>query len=216
MKTCSITLALICIFLNFHSSYSQETNTNIETKKEYTNVEEALKNPEKVYRLNLGNQKISLTDNDWSKFINLEYLSLQNDHLIEIPLAITNLKTLKILDISGNDFKTLPIEFEKLVNLEELYLNNEKNINLPKTLAVLAQLPNLKTLHLENDNLSKLPEEILAFKNLENLYLNHNKFKQIPQVKTLDHLKYLDLNDNKIEPKLQDMKNLNFGFKINF
>ncbi len=216
MKTCSITLALICIFLNFHSSYSQETNTNIETKKEYTNVEEALKNPEKVYRLNLGNQKISLTDNDWSKFINLEYLSLQNDHLTEIPLAITNLKTLKILDISGNDFKTLPIEFEKLVNLEELYLNNEKNINLPKTLAVLAQLPNLKTLHLENDNLSKLPAEILAFKNLENLYLNHNKLKQIPQVQTLDHLKYLDLNDNKIEPKLQDMKNLNFGFKINF
>uniref|UniRef100_UPI00375205FD leucine-rich repeat domain-containing protein n=1 Tax=Flavobacterium sp. TaxID=239 RepID=UPI00375205FD len=175
-----------------------------------------LKNPEKVYRLNLGNQEISLSDNDWSKFINLEYLSLQNDHLTEIPLAITNLKTLKTLDISGNDFKTLPIEFEKLVNLEELYLNNEKNINLPKTLAVLAQLPNLKTLHLENDNLSKLPAEILAFKNLENLYLNHNKLKQIPQVQTLDHLKYLDLNDNKIEPKLQDMKNLNFGFKINF
>jgi Leucine-rich repeat (LRR) protein len=89
-------------------------------------------------------------------------------------------------------------------------------MNLPKTLSILSNLPKLKTLHLENDNLSKLPSEILLFKNLENLYLNQNNFKKIPEIQTLDHLKYLDLRDNKIKPELQDMKNLNFGFKINF
>ena len=36
------------------------------------------------------------------------------------------------------------------------------------------------------------------------------------QLKGLDHLQYLDLNDNKIKPELQDLRNLNFGFKINF
>jgi Leucine-rich repeat (LRR) protein len=70
-------------------------------------------------------------------------------------------------------------------------------------------------LHLENDQLKSLPSEILAFKNLEYLYLNNNDFKTIPVLKPLDHLKYLDLKDNKIKPELQDMKNLNFGLKIN-
>jgi Leucine-rich repeat (LRR) protein len=45
---------------------------------------------------------------DWSKFINLEYLSLKNDHLKEIPSGITKNKTLKSIDLSGNDFAILP------------------------------------------------------------------------------------------------------------
>lgn len=185
-------------------------------EKEYTSMREALINPEKVYRLNLSNQDISLSSEQWSQFVNLEYLNLKNDHLKEIPLAITKIKSLKTIDLSGNDFSKLPADFSNLVNLEEIFLNDEKNMNLPKTLSILSKLPKLKTLHLENDNLSKLPSEILLFKNLENLYLNQNNFKKIPEIQTLDHLKYLDLRDNKIKPELQDMKNLNFGFKINF
>lgn len=210
MKKIYFTLALLLTLSSL--SFAQ----NNDKTKEYTSLSEALKEPEKVVRLNLSNQDISITNHLWSKFINLEYLSLKNDHLKEIPLAITKIKSLKTIDLSGNDFSKLPDAFSNLVNLEEIYLNDEKNMNLPKTLSILSNLPKLKTLHLENDNLSKLPSEILLFKNLENLYLNQNNFKKIPEIQTLDHLKYLDLRDNKIKPELQDMKNLNFGFKINF
>jgi Leucine-rich repeat (LRR) protein len=89
-------------------------------------------------------------------------------------------------------------------------------MNLPKTLNILAKLPNLKSLHLENDHLKSLPSELLRFKNLEKLYLGNNELKQIPVLKTLDHLKYLDLKNNNIETDIRDMKNLNFGLKINF
>lgn len=189
---------------------------NNDKAKEYTSLSDALKEPEKVVRLNLSNQKINLSNENWSKFINLEYLSLKNDHLKEIPSAILNLKSLKTIDLSNNDFTNLPEGFSNLTNLEEIYLNEEKNMNLPKTLTILSKLPKLKSLHLENDNLSVLPSELLQFKNLESLYLNNNKFKEIPKLEALDHLKYLDLKDNNINPELQDMKNLNFGFKINF
>lgn len=189
---------------------------NAKEQKEFTSLNDALKNPEKVFRLNLSNQEFAITDEQWSTFVNLEYLNLKNDHLNEIPLGITKIKSLKTIDLSGNDFTSLPEEFSNLTNLEEIYLNDEKNMNLPKTLSTLAKLPKLKSLHLENDNLSKLPSEILAFKNLENLYLNQNNFKKIPKLDALDHLKYLDLNDNNIKPDLRDVKNLNFGFKINF
>lgn len=189
---------------------------NNDKSKEYTSINEALKEPEKVFRLNLSNQNITISNDSWAKFINLEYLNLKGDHLKEIPIAITTIKSLKTLDLSGNDFKVLPDEFSNLTSLEEIYLNEEKNMLLPKTLSVLSKLPKLKSLHLENDGLSNLPIEILSFKNLENLYLNQNNFKKIPEIQSLDHLKYLDLKDNQIKPEFQETKNFNFGFKINF
>jgi Leucine-rich repeat (LRR) protein len=206
---------IIMISLLIISAFANSQNNN-DKNKEYNNIAEALVNPEKVYRLNLSNQKVMISDDEWSRFINLEYLNLENYHLKEIPIGITYLKNLKVINLNGNDFRKLPLEFSNLTNLEELYLNNEKYIDLPKTLTVLSKLPKLTSLHLENDNLKKLPIEILELENLENLYLNHNKLEEIPKIKTLDHLKYLDLNDNKIDPNLLDMRNLNFGFKINF
>ena len=210
MKKIVFTLALLLVLIN--SSFSQNTDK----EKEFTTLNEALKNPEKVFRLNLSNQDITISSEQWSSFINLEYLNLNGDHLKELPIAITKIKTLKTLDLSGNDFTSLPDDFSNLINLEEIYLNDEKNMNLPKTLSILSTLPKLKSLHLENDNLSVLPSELQSFKNLESLYLNKNKFKEIPNLDALDHLKYLDLKDNNIKPEVQELKNLNFGFKINF
>lgn len=216
MKSFKIIFTLFLI-LNYNLILGQDIKNPILNQKEYFSIEDALKNPENVFRLNLSNQKVSIPTTVWSKFINLEYLSLKNDHLVDIPKEIFELKNLKILDLSGNDFKILSNDFIKLENLEELFLNDEKNMDLPKTLNLLGKLPKLKTLHLENDNLNSLPSEILLIKNLESLYLNHNKFNQIPKkIDGLPHLQYLDLNDNKIKLQNQDVKNLNFGLKINF
>lgn len=211
---------VLFIFLNIaflNVVLSQSKIDSLLIKKEYSSIEEALKNPEKVYRLNLSNQNVELPKESWSKFINLEFLSFKNDHLKEIPKEIGLLKNLKVLDLSGNDFKTLPKSLSNLSNLEELFLNDEKNFKLYENIEIISLLPHLRILHLENDNLDKLPKNIFKLKSLETLFLNHNNFKEIPtKLEGLDHLQYLDLNDNKIKPEFQDLKNLNFGFKINF
>lgn len=204
-------LAFLCIY---NCSIFAQIKT--ESNKEYTNLEEALQHPEQIINLNLSNQKLKFNTIDWSKFTNLEYLTLKNDHLNEIPTGIITLKSLKKIDLSGNDFSVLPSNFWELSNLEEIVLNDDKKMDVPKTLSILAKLPNLKSLHLEGDKLTALPDEILNFKNLENLYLGNNQLQSIPVIKTLDHLKYLDLKGNKIKVDLQDTRNTNFGFKINF
>jgi Leucine-rich repeat (LRR) protein len=204
------------VFVLFIMLSTQLFGQKIDTKREFTSIKEALQNPEKVFRLDLSNQEVNLSNEEWSKFVNLESLKLKNDNLKEIPLGITNLKSLKSIDLSGNDFNTLPYEFSNLLNLEELLLNDEKNIDLPKSLSVLVQLPKLKSLHLENGNLSSLPAELLLFQNLESLNLRKNLFKEIPNLEGLDHLQYLDMKNNNIKSELQDIQNINFGVKINF
>ena len=62
---------------------------------EYKSLEEALNNPHMVYKLNLSNQSsLVLSDDIWSKFPNLEYLSLKNVGLDEVPYGIGVLKLL--------------------------------------------------------------------------------------------------------------------------
>lgn len=209
---------LFVLFVNVHLNAQVKHLDSSNVNMEFTNLEDALKNPEKVYRLNLSNQKIKFpADSVWSKFSNLEYLSLKNDHLKEIPVGIGNLKNLKTLDLSGNDFKVLPNSFSNLTNLRELYLNDEKKMDVNQSLIVLKDLPRLSILHLENDNLKSIPSNIFLMRNLEALYLNDNRISSIPQeLKKLDNLKYLDLHQKKLKPASQDMMSPSHGFKIRF
>ena len=188
-------------------------------KIEYSNFEEALKSPEKVYKLNLSNQKFKMpSDSIWAKFRNLEYLNLKNSHLTNLPVGIGNLKKLRVLDLSGNDFKILPQSFSGLENLTEIYLNDEKKMDIDKSLLVIEDLPNLKILHLENDNIKEIPKNLLHFHRLEILYLNNNKFKEPPLIdlKILKNLNYIDLHDNKFRHDNQNFQDQGFGPKIRF
>ena len=209
-------ILFLMLFIMLYSIGIAQTDSS-QVIKEYNSIEEALKNPEKVYRLNLSNQKVQVPKDAWSKFVNLEFLSFKNDHLEEIPQEISLLKKLKVLDLSGNDFTTLPKSFSELYNLEELFLNDEKKFNLNANIDIISFLPRLKILHLENDSLNRLPKSIFKLNHLEKLFLNSNSFSEIPdELRSLNHLQYLDMKDNKIRPEILDKEKLNFGFKINF
>ena len=189
---------------------------NVPNSNKFSNLTEALQNTEKVISLDLSNQTVLLKDINWEVFINLEYLSLKNDHLTSIPEGIAKLTKLKILDLSGNDFKTLPNTLKGLSKLEVLYLNDEKDFDLKQNMDIISNMTSLRELHLENNNLKALPNKIEKLKNLELLNLNNNKFIELPkQVMSLEHLQYLDLKDNNINPNIPELNNVNFGFKIN-
>jgi Leucine-rich repeat (LRR) protein len=214
-KTTAVLLLLFAlIFQNVNAQTPADSSL---LKKEFISLEEALKEPQNVFRLNLSNQTIQFPDSIWSKFTNLQYLSLKNDHLKNIPSGIGNLKTLTVLDLSGNDFKELPSSFTGLSNLRELYLNDEKNFQFDQSIPVLSKLPNLKSLHLEGDGLKKLPKNIFQLTTLESLYINNNRFTEMPlEINGLKNLKYLDMHDNKLKIPNQVNQDSGFGVKIRF
>jgi Leucine-rich repeat (LRR) protein len=212
----SALLVLVLTFFGEHL-HAQTKIDSTQLSKEFSSIDEALEEPEKVYRLNLSDQEVIISDSIWAKFINLEYLSFKNDHMKQIPSGVGAIKSLKVLDLSGNDFKVLPTSFKNLVNLEELYLNNDKYLNLERSIPVLSELPSLKALHLEYDGLKALPKNISRLTHIESLYLNYNNFKQIPPVlQGLENLKYIDFHNNKYRMPTEYLKKENAGIKIKF
>lgn len=210
-------LLLIAFALLFKNTEAQSTLDSTQIDKEFYNLDEALKNPENVYRLILSEQEIPESDTVWSKFTNLEYLSFKNDHLKQIPSGVGYIKTLKVLDLSGNDFKVLPSTFSNLSNLQELYINDDKYFKFEKNIPILSKLPKLTSLHLENDGLKSLPKNTSSLIHIESLYLNNNQFKHVPsEINGLENLKYIDLHDNKYMMPPEEIENKNFGIKINF
>lgn len=208
-----ILVSLTCFVLEVGAQVPVDTSI---VKKEYISIEEALKQPEKVYRLNLSNQNFKMpSDSVWALFQNLEYLNLKNDHLVNIPKGFGNLKKLKVLDLSGNDFKLLPESLSELENLEEIFLNDEKYMDLENSLLIIKNLPKLKILHLERDNLQEIPRNLIYLYNLEKLYLNDNSFKTVPtEVKELKHLNYIDLSNNKYRLNNPNLQEQGFGIKV--
>ena len=187
------------------------------TEKEYTNIEEALKEPDKVIRLNLENQKNHDYFKVLPKFKNLEYLNLRNTDLDVVPEEILILKHLRTLDMGHNNFILLPKNFSSLKNLQELYLDEDKNFNLFEGFEILSQLKHLKVLHLENDGIKELPGNIGKLSHLKKLYLSENDLKTLPiEIKGLKNLNYLDVYHNPIIAPLNIIKTYQGGFKIRF
>ena len=208
---------LILLAVSYHFGVAQSSSDSALNSKEFNNLNEALQDTAHVFRLNLSNQNINIPNSIWSKFPNLQYLSLKNDHLDHIPEGIGSLKNLKILDLSGNDFKVLPDNFTQLIHLQELYLNDDKNLKLEQSIKILSQLPQLHSLHIENDGLKTLPKNISKLSHLDSLYLNNNKFVKIPsEALNLKNLKFLDLHDNKISVPNPNKIEHDFSVKIRF
>ena len=66
-------LILLLIFQNFYSQIDSQK----ENYKKFTDIKEALVNPEKVIYLDLSNQTEGLSTIDFSRFKNLQYLKLK-------------------------------------------------------------------------------------------------------------------------------------------
>ena len=94
------------------------TDAELDSAKKYRSMEEAMKEPEKVYvlRLRLGSEFPKNID----QLINLQSLNISRLLLKTLPDNICNLKYLQKLNLSYNLLSELPVNFDKLQNLKSL------------------------------------------------------------------------------------------------
>ena len=150
-KIIVIVLAIVLIIGIFYAV----KNTNIFSKKEEVRKVEPTIRPisQGLNILDLSGKKLtSIPEGTFDK-TDTEHLNLSNNNLNgEFPKDIANLKKLKVLDISNNQFTGIPAELADLKGLELLNLSNNKIVSLPKG---LGGLTNLKYLDLSGNDYSK-------------------------------------------------------------
>lgn len=173
-----VIMALLVIAGN-HRIYAQQVDSSaLSTMSEFTSLEEALKNPDNVYKLNLKKQKLKEIPAEVYQFPYLQALDLSKNKIKFIPKDISNLKLLQELDLSKNQVETLPEEIGQLKNLRILRMGQNELIELPSE---IGQLKELRFLDLWSNNLRGLPEEISQLKKLRKIDLRVIQFNEMKQ-----------------------------------
>jgi internalin A len=137
---------------------------------------------------------------------NFSVLSLRDCAFTHIPDEVLELKKLEILDLSGNQLKKLPKEFNQLKNLHGLDLGDNQFMDFPEE---ICQLPGLKHLNLKDNHLKELPEEVSRLHNLHELHLTGNQFTEFPpSICQLRNLQYLFFGRNHLRTLPKEISQL--------
>jgi Leucine-rich repeat (LRR) protein len=95
--------------------------------KVLTSVEDALKNPETVEKLDLSGKGLWQLPEGVSKLVNLKSLNLSSNDLEVLSPQIGELRNLEVLDLTGNPIRCLPVEMKQLAKLKSFAYKPELN-----------------------------------------------------------------------------------------
>jgi Leucine-rich repeat (LRR) protein len=165
---CWLLTVLICLPSKTSAQTPLLDSLTLDTLTAYTSISEAIKNPDKVIKLELRKKRYKEFPKEIFLFKNLQYLDLSKNNITEIPAEIGELKSLQILILSKNEIETLPKEIGELKMLQYLNVNQNEISSLPPQ---IGSLMNLKNMDLWSNNVDKFPSEIRNLKNLKVLDL---------------------------------------------
>jgi Leucine-rich repeat (LRR) protein len=155
-------LFFLFLFAGFECHAQLLDSAALANEPEYMDIATALKNPEKVYKLNLHKKKLTKIPNEVFTFTNLQELYLSKNKLTKIPEEIGKLTKLQVLDVSANNIDTVPKEIGKLINIKKMILNQNNISWLPSD---IGNLTKMIFLDMWGNNIQELPKEISKLQN---------------------------------------------------
>jgi Leucine-rich repeat (LRR) protein/serine/threonine protein phosphatase PrpC len=121
-------------------------------------------------------------------------LSFANQQIQELPYEIPEDNSLKYLDLSSTNIKSIPKE---LIRLETLLLSSNHLQKIPKS---IENFVNLKFLDINSNKLDNIPDEFYKLNQIEKLNISRNKIKNVMFDWTkLTKLVMLNLQTNQID-----------------
>lgn len=169
----------------FFFSISFPLFSQVDTIHFYSDLNDALKEPEKVVKLRLRRERLKqIPDTVFTAFPNLKFLDLSKNSLTELPDKIEKLEKLETLNLSKNRLTTLPESIGNLRSLKLLNVNQNKITHLPPA---IGKLENLEYLDLWGNELTDLPKEMADLNNLKEIDLrvilfNDNEQKRLKKL----------------------------------
>ncbi|HSH67017.1 MAG TPA: leucine-rich repeat domain-containing protein [Bacteroidia bacterium] len=140
----------------------------LDTLTGFTSLQEALKNPDQVIKLELRKKGLKTFPKEILQFKNLQYLDLSKNKITEIPEDIGKLKSLQYFSIARNNLIEFPFQIGELTNLYYLNANNNDLVGIT---AGIGTLTKLKNFDLWSNDLEHFPDELQNMKSLKILDL---------------------------------------------
>jgi len=216
----SVRLGLFFLFLLLITRSTAQQQDTL-----YSDINDALKNPEKVVYLSLDcdENDDSLFYDNISKFKNLEVFSISNSKRKDLSVKIsalknlqrlyitsctninfqklfnqlTGLSSLKTLSINDCELKECPREIQKLKSLQSLIITDNDEFDTELLVKLVSKLPKLQKLALPINQITDLPENIATLKQIEVLDLSNNWLTELPnEISEMKSLENLDLSGN--------------------
>ncbi len=161
-----------------------------------------------VVFLDLSRQRIETVDTgDFTGLGNLVELRLHDNRLATIPdEAFRDLINLKILNLAGTAFTSVPTAIRQLSSLQEIYLQSGQIEHLARN--SFEGLSELRWLVMSDNRLSTLPDGVVSdLKNLQYLYLGRNRISTVRKeaLQGPVDLARLTLNHNPLEQLPDDV-----------
>lgn len=134
-----------------------------------------------------------------SNLQSLEILDVHGNSITALPENVENLSRLRILNLSENQFKSLP--FDGLVKMPLVELSLKKN-KLSGTLILepIQSLPLIQTLDASSNMLTRLtpPETAVSLPLVHTVSLSMNRLQELPELGTWKNLVTLAVDENSI------------------
>lgn len=159
-------ILLYQLTLKGQSYYSSDITTRV-----YKNLQVALQDPDKVFRLDLSNQELTRIPLEVFTLTYLEVLVLDGNNMQEVTFQIDKLPNLKLLSLKRNKLREFHIPKKCLDNLSELYLDQNQLMDFPLFENTLI---GLTTLSLSQNFIKELPREAIYLSRLKFLTLDAN------------------------------------------
>ncbi|XP_064463717.1 leucine-rich repeat-containing protein 58-like [Ornithodoros turicata] len=164
-----------------------------------------------LHTLDLSNNSLRSLSDDILRISGLKVLLMRGNLLTgdSLPKDMSALSSLEVLNISGNQFVTLPSQVLDLLSLRGLYVGGNLLEDVPKDIGRLAKL---ETLYLGGNAIQELPAEVGKLQNLQSLVLSKNKLVTLPSsLACLRKLRSLAIHDNlltTLPPSIIRLENL--------
>lgn len=145
--------------------------------------------------LDLSNNSLKLVPEDITRLTSLKTLVVKNNHLDEtsFPKHFGSMQ-IESLNMSGNRFREIPLQFLKLSKLQSLSIGGNRLKSIP---AEIGNLSRLEMLYLGGNMISSIPPELANLSCLRYLVLCDNCIQSIPpQLNRLHALLSLSLHNN--------------------
>ncbi len=155
--------------------------TVLDSTKEYHSLESALKEPDKVYKLQLTKKKLKEVPPEIRQFKNLNALDLGNNKLKELPSWMSELQYMQEFRAPKNKFTSMPLVLCTWKKLKRLDLHQNEITGLPSCMGGLNELVSMD---LWSNDLEDFPDELRDMGSLKFLDLRVIQFDQTE----MDHI----------------------------